>query len=201
MKIIGSVTSPFTRIVRVLCEELKIPYDFQVTAPYSKLDADQDAFIALHNPLMKVPVLQDGNVSLIESRIIAEYLLSKYPNNIKDEWSENPIEKENILSAVLGVMDAGILSFSLRISNPGIDTDSGYILRCMNSMKSGLIWLNKQPTFGDNFGLPELVLICGLDWISKRDVIPWREYSQLTHIYEKYGERKSFQTTAIPESI
>lgn len=199
MRIIGSATSPFVRIVRVVCEELGLPYTHQVTAPYAQLSPEEDAAIARYNPLMKVPALEDGGVALIESRVIARYLLAKRPNPVAEQWAASPVEEENVLSVILGTIEAGTLAFSLRLSNPEIGA-GGYIARSASRLRGGLAWLDAQPSLGRGFGLPEIALVCGLDWFARRDVAPWREHARLARVYNACVGRRSFQATAIPEA-
>src|SRR5690606_3123868 len=70
MKLIGSLTSPYVRKVRVVMAEKKLEYDFVVEDVWA-----QDTSIQIHNPLGKVPcLLMDDNGSLFDSRVIVEYL-------------------------------------------------------------------------------------------------------------------------------
>src|SRR3546814_9785566 len=70
MKLIGSLTSPYVRKVRVVMAEKKLEYDFVVEDVWA-----QDTSIQTHNPLGKVPcLLMDDNGSLFDSRVIVEYL-------------------------------------------------------------------------------------------------------------------------------
>ncbi|MGH8757661.1 MAG: glutathione S-transferase N-terminal domain-containing protein, partial [Burkholderiales bacterium] len=70
MKLIGSLTSPYVRKVRVALAEKRIDYEMQVDLPW-----DEDTKVPEYNPLGKVPVLllDEGN-SLFDSRVIVEYL-------------------------------------------------------------------------------------------------------------------------------
>jgi glutathione S-transferase len=201
MKIIGSVTSPFTRIVRVLCEELALSYEFELTAPFGKLDRNKDEFVATFNPLMKVPALQDGDQLIFDSRVISAYLLKRNPTAAIQLPELDAINYENLLTVIYGVVDAGILSFMLKISYPGIDTTAGYISRCTARIDSGLAWLSAQPGLGEGFGLAEIALICGLDWFAKRNIVPWRRFGSLAQTYDEFSSRQSFLRTAIPDAI
>jgi glutathione S-transferase len=67
--------APMSRSIRIywLLEELGIPYQLQVVefqipkVPFSQL-----------TPLKKVPVLEDGDVTMIESGAMLEYLIERY---------------------------------------------------------------------------------------------------------------------------
>jgi glutathione S-transferase len=70
MKLIGSLTSPYVRKVRVVMAEKKLDYEFVLENVWA-----EDTQIQAHNPLGKVPcLLMDDNGSLFDSRVIVEYL-------------------------------------------------------------------------------------------------------------------------------
>jgi glutathione S-transferase len=69
--------APRTRSVRVrwLLEELGVPYELRrVTFNVPKQTFDQDT------PLGKLPVIQDGDVTICESGAIVEYIVERYGN-------------------------------------------------------------------------------------------------------------------------
>ena len=78
MKLIGSLTSPFVRKVRIVAAEKFIEYEFVVDVPW-----EADTQVPEYNPLGKVPVwvMEDGK-SLFDSRVIVEYL-----ENMRDRKS------------------------------------------------------------------------------------------------------------------
>lgn len=67
--------TPRTRSLRVvwLCEEMGIPYQLQMV-PFG---APTPEFLAV-NPLGAVPALVDGDVTMIESIAMMQYIMSKY---------------------------------------------------------------------------------------------------------------------------
>jgi glutathione S-transferase len=67
-----------TRSVRVvwLLEELAVPYEL-ATFEFTRENLRRPEYLALH-PLGKVPVIEDGDVTLFESGAILEYVLEKY---------------------------------------------------------------------------------------------------------------------------
>src|SRR5690625_7944313 len=70
MKLIGSLTSPYVRKVRVVMAEKKLDYELVIDDVGSA-----DAIITEHNPLGKVPCLAiDDFGNLFDSRVIVEYL-------------------------------------------------------------------------------------------------------------------------------
>jgi len=202
MKIIGSVTSPFTRFVRVTCEELSLSYEFEITPPFSKLTKDQENLINTHNPLMRVPILVDGETEIMDSRIIVQHLIKKYGK--KDGFGAGfPAQPpdENILTVILGTVDAGILRFVLGASNKEINADAGYMARSRERMRHGFEWLERQSSLGREFGIPETMLICGLEWFKKRDIYDWNVFLNIVKTYKSHCDRPSLVKTRIPEAI
>jgi len=69
--------APMTRSVRVrwLLEEMKLPYTLD-RVEFARGDVGGAAFRAV-NPLQKVPAFKDGDVVILESLAINEYILAK----------------------------------------------------------------------------------------------------------------------------
>jgi len=76
LKIYGFPTSTCTRRVGVVCEELKIPYEFVVVS-IPKSEQKSPAFME-HQPFGVVPYIVDDGYELYESRAIGRYLVAKY---------------------------------------------------------------------------------------------------------------------------
>ena len=70
MKLIGSLTSPFVRKVRVVLAEKKLDYKFEVEDVWAA-----ETRIMESNPLGKVPCLvMEGGEAIFDSRVIVEYV-------------------------------------------------------------------------------------------------------------------------------
>lgn len=72
MKLFGHPFSSNSRRVQMLCEELKIPYDYHLV-DLAKLQQHSAEFLAI-NPNGKVPVIDDAGFVLWESQAIMRYL-------------------------------------------------------------------------------------------------------------------------------
>lgn len=72
--------APNSRAVRILwlLEELELPYELN-KMDFDPKDLKSDAHRARH-PLGRVPVLDDGDVTLFESGAIVEYILERHKN-------------------------------------------------------------------------------------------------------------------------
>ncbi len=204
MQIIGSQTSPFVRMVRTTCEELNQPYELLETGFFVNMSKDANALVNANNPLMKVPVLHDGDKSIIDSRIIINYLINKSGDNANADFSTTiNDEQQNLITVILGVADAAVLRFIFG-KTTDLDPDKGYLKRSFTRIETGLAYLNeqsdnKQGDLGKTFGVPELMLLCLLQWFKKRDICDWSIYDNLVTIHDRYKDRGSVIKTAIPE--
>jgi len=199
LKVLGSLTSPFVRTVRTTCEELGLEYELVQTSFFAKMNAQDEATIQKHNPVMRVPVLVDGDQGILDSRIICRYLIEKSGNNNTFQSSfEEKIREENAVSMIHGAIDAGVLRFILALENA--DLNSGYLARSYKRMESCLEALNAEKQLGQNFGLAEMMLVCALEWFKKRSVIDWSGYDHLLSVYNRHKDRPSLVVTRIPET-
>src|SRR5450631_2318725 len=106
MKLIGSLTSPYVRKVRVVMAEKKLDYQFELEDVWG-----QDAILK-SNPLGKVPCLvMEGGEAVFDSRVIVEYLdtLSPVGKLIPPPGRER-IEVRTWEALSDGLLDASILA-------------------------------------------------------------------------------------------
>lgn len=204
LKIIGSLTSPFVRIVRVVCEELHAPYEVDVVLPFGKMSEEQNRRINENNPLMKVPILIDKGQNVLDSRVIVTYLLKHYAANktpdFSTEFPKTP-QEDNIVSTIYGIADSGVLGFMTKNTHPEVNMDHGFMKRSNDRLEHGLAWLDKQQSLGQDFGVPEALLICVLEWFTKRNICDWQKYPHLESVHSRFQNRPSLVKTRIPKEL
>ena len=108
MKLIGTLTSPYVRKVRVVLAEKKLDYRLELDQVWS-----DEATIGRSNPLGKVPCLVlDGGDAMFDSRVIVEYLdtLSPVQRLIPASGRERA-EVKTWEALADGVLDAGVLAW------------------------------------------------------------------------------------------
>ena len=71
----GAAASPFVRKVRVVLALKNLPYEHIPSMPWSK-----DEELKKVSPLEKVPALQDGDLTIADSKVICRYLEAAYPD-------------------------------------------------------------------------------------------------------------------------
>lgn len=201
MKLIGSLTSPYVRKIRIVLAEKKIDYDLVLDSPW--VEGNQ---VAALNPLGKVPVLVLEDAStLYDSRVIAEYLDTVAPNNrLIPASGRERISVKRWEALADGVLDAAVAAF-LEARRPDgerspswIDRQHGKIAQALQVMSDEL---GEQPwCHGNNLSLADIAVGCALGYVSFRlPDIPWgKHHRNLAHLYEKLMQRSTFAETAPP---
>ena len=106
MKLIGAVTSPYVRKVRIVMAEKKLDYQFVLE------DVWTSDTIVTSNPLGKVPCLiMEGGEAVFDSRVIVEYVdaLSPVGKLIPGSGRERA-EVRTWEALADGLMDAALLA-------------------------------------------------------------------------------------------
>jgi len=199
MKLIGSVTSPYVRKVRVVLAEKKLDYAFELENVWSP-----DTKIAASNPLGKVPclVMEDGS-AMYDSRVIAEYLDTLTP--VCKLLPANSRDRANVKvweALADGVVDAAVLAYLERTQRPAELQSQAWIERQMGKVHNGLRVmsdnLGEQPfCMGIHYTLADVAVGCVLGWLSLRfPAIDWRAgHPNLARLFDKLSERASFRDT------
>ncbi|HMG24372.1 MAG TPA: glutathione S-transferase family protein [Kofleriaceae bacterium] len=100
LQLIGTPLSHFTRKIRMLLAELGVEFEF-VRAPGVLAPATASYG---GNPLLRVPTLVDGDVTLIDSDHIARYLMRKHDPGDRLGVSSDRVRDLNRLALVNGIM-------------------------------------------------------------------------------------------------
>jgi len=196
----GAAPSHFTRKVRVVLQELQLA--FQFAAVSRLLDASTEAFG--ENPLLLIPVLEDGAYRLVESDLICEYLLERYGKNkisLYPEAGDRVLHKQR-LAIMNGGMSAGATIMRAKRSQiPNFD-DYSYYQQERAAITASLSWLDKdlgaRVAYGEDNALTmlEISLQCFVDWAPFREMIPNLDaYPNLKKFQAHWAERASFAAT------
>jgi len=199
MKLIGSVTSPYVRKVRVVMADKKLDYSFIQENVWAA-----DTTIQQTNPLGKVPclVMEDGS-ALYDSRVIAEYLdtltpvCKLLPPNGRDRADVKVWE-----ALADGVLDAAVLVRLERTLRPQEQQSPQWIARQLGKVTAGLQVMSDKLgdgafCMGKNYSLADVAVGCALGWLSFRfPEIDWRgDHANLARLHDKLAERASFKDT------
>jgi glutathione S-transferase len=202
MKLIGSLTSPYVRKVRIVFSEKKVDVDHVLENVWSP-----DTIITQTNPLGKVPclVLEDGGV-IYDSRVIAEYAdglspVSKLiPADARDRASVKTWE-----ALADGIMDAGILARLELTLRPAEQQSKTWVDRQMGKIQTALRQMSEQLgenawCHGNQMTLADIAVGCAVGYLLFRfPEVQWqKQYPNLDRLYQKLMQRASFVETAPP---
>lgn len=204
MKLIGSLTSPYVRKVRVVMGEKKLDYEFLLEDVWSA-----DTNIQAYNPLGKVPCLiMDDGGSLFDSRVIVEYLDTLSPvGRLIPQTGRDRAATKCWEAVADGVLDAAV---SINIENNRREPQfrsQAWIDRQYAKIKAGLEFMNASLgdqafCMGINFSLADVAVGCALGYLDLRcGHLNWRnDYGNLQRLDEKLQSRTSFTSTLPPKS-
>jgi glutathione S-transferase len=205
MKLIGSLTSPYVRKVRIVMAEKKLDYRLELEDVWSA-----DTRIAAANPLGKVPCLvMEGGEAVFDSRVIVEYVDTLSPvSRLIPASGRERAEVRTWEALADGLLDAAIAA-RLEQTWPGrtdaqrspawIDRHLAKIHAALKAMSLGLG--EKAWCAGIHFSLADIAVGVALAYLDFRfPQIDWREpYPNLARLHEKLAQRQSFIDTAPPK--
>mgnify|MGYP002141974257 CR=1 FL=1 len=209
MKLIGSLTSPYVRKVRIVMAEKKLDYQFELE------DVWGNDHILKMNPLGKVPCLvMEGQDSItgavFDSRVIVEYVDTLSPvGKLIPERGRERCEVRTWEALADGLLDASIAA-RLEQTWPGrtaAERSAAWTERQMSRVEAALKamahGLGEKPwCSGNHFTLADIALGCALGYLEFRfPSIAWREaHPNLARHYDKLMARPSFQDTRPPQA-
>lgn len=201
MKLIGALTSPYVRKVRVVMAEKKLDYDF-VTENVWSADTQINEF----NPLGKVPCLvMEGSEALHDSRVIVEYLDTLSPvGKLIPPVGRERAEVKTWEALADGLLDAAILArleatwagrSEAERSQAWIERQLGKVQGALRAMGQGLA--DKPFCAGIHLSLADIAVGCSLGYLDFRfPQIDWRTpHPNLLRLYDKLAQRASFADT------
>jgi glutathione S-transferase len=201
MKLIGAITSPYVRKVRIVMAEKKLDYQFVSEDVWSATTT-----ITESNPLGKVPCLvMEGGEALFDSRVIVEYLdtLSPVGKLIAGSGRERAAIKTWEALAD-GLLDASILA-RLEAGWAGRapqERSQAWIDRQLQKVDDSLLAMSRG--LGDNtycsgihLSLSDIAVGCALGYLNFRfPQIEWTaRHPNLKRLYDKLMQRPSFIDT------
>lgn len=200
MKLIGSLTSPYVRKVRVVLAEKKLDYNFVLEDVWGS-----DAILA-SNPLGKVPCLvMEGGEAVFDSRVIVEYVdtLSPVGKLIPSSGRER-VEVRTWEALADGLLDAAISARLERTwkhradaqrCEAWVDRQLSRVTAVLKSVSQGL---GEKPfCAGNHFSLADIAVGCALLYLDFRfPEIAWRaEFPNVARLVDKLAARPSFVDT------
>jgi glutathione S-transferase len=202
MKLIGALTSPYVRKVRIVMAEKKLDYQLVLE------DVWANDNMLKSNPLGKVPCLVvEGVEAIFDSRVIVEYLDTLSPvGRLIPPTGRERVEVRTWEALADGVLDAAIAARleanwaprGEQRSQAWIDRNMGRVNAALKAMARGL---GEKPwCVGLHMSLADIAVGCALFYLDFRFAhIDWRsEHANLARLGDKLASRKSFIDTAPP---
>lgn len=202
MKLIGNLTSPYVRKVRIVLAEKKMDCELEIAAP---LEASSPLWRL--NPLGRIPVLVlDDETPLFDSPVIVEYIDKVTPNNkLLPEPNRARTEVKRWEALSDGLLDAAV-TVVYENRRPKKEQSASWIALQNETITHSLAFmaqeLGEQPfCMGTHFSLADIAVGTALGYLSFRfPAIDWRtDYPNLARLYEKLMQRPSFAETAPQE--
>lgn len=198
MKLIGAVTSPYVRKVRIVMAEKKLEYQFILEDVWAA-----DTTITQSNPLGKVPCLvMEGGEALFDSRVIVEYLDTLSPvGKLIPASGRERTEVKTWEALADGLLDAAIAArleahwvgrAESERSQAWIDRQLGKVHDSLGAMSQGLG--DKAFCTGSHLSLADIAVGCAVGYLDFRfPNINWRgDHPNLERLHEKLMQRQSF---------
>ena len=204
MKLIGSLTSPYVRKVRIVMAEKRLDYQLELEDVWA---SDR---ISQSNPLGKVPCLvMEGGEAMFDSRVIVEYMDTLSPvSRLIPERGRERAEVRTWEALADGVVDAAIL-VRLEQTYAGrteAQRSTAWVNRNLDKVHAGIAAMGKglgdKPyCAGIHLTLADIAVGCALSWLDFRFAhIDWRaSNANLTKLMDKLALRASFIDTAPPK--
>ena len=203
IRLLGSLTSPYVRKVRIVMAEKRIDYQLELEDVWSP-----DTRILEANPLGKVPclIMEDGG-AVFDSRVIVEYLDGMTPvAKLIPPSGRERAEVRTWEALADGVSDALILTRLEQTQRPAEQQSHKWIERQMHKVHAGIKAMShglgdKPWCNGHAYSLADIAVGCALGYLDFRfRHIDWRRlYPNLARLNEKLAARPSFVDTQPPQ--
>lgn len=211
--LIHSRDSPYARRVRIVLAELGLSYDSRLHPTVYAIPE-----LAALAPTLRIPVWQDDQGTLFDSGLIVEYLLSRYGAGAAGDAPRSagvlpPLARAlrrperlwadgKLLATVDDLTDAGFLLRQLALS--GVEEEAvRYLQRVRQRIASTLDWLEAQAApqgfLPGVFSMPDVWLVCALEWAEFRGTYAWRGRPKLEAMMARLAARPSVAATAHEE--
>ncbi|GAB4552078.1 MAG: glutathione S-transferase N-terminal domain-containing protein [Rhizobacter sp.] len=203
MKLIGALTSPYVRKVRIVMAEKRLDYQLELEDVWNR------DTITKSNPLGKVPCLvMEGGEAVFDSRVIVEYVDTLSPvGRLIPERGRERTEVRTWEALADGVLDAAILA-RLEQTWAGrneAQRSAAWVSRQMDKVHASLAAMSqglgdKPFCSGIHFSLADIATGCALGYLDFRFAhIDWRsQYPNLEKLDAKLAQRQSFMDTKPP---
>lgn len=180
LKLYGSTTSPYVRRIRMLLANVE--HDFISMQIFAGKDRDH---LMSKNPTLKIPMLEDGEDIIYDSRVIFRYLAEKY-SLPSLTW-----QQENLLTVIDSINDSLVQLLLLQRSEIHSDDDKLYFKLQDERVTHAFSHLNDAVEQGAfvHWEYPAICLFCLVDWTAFRQLHELNSYPSLLEFVADHKER------------
>jgi glutathione S-transferase len=203
LRLVGSLTSPYVRKVRIVMAEKRIECQLEQEDVWSP-----ESNIQQSNPLGKVPclIMEDGG-AVFDSRVIVEYLDTMTPvAKLIPATGRERVEVRTWEALADGLLDAAIAVRLEQTQRPPEQQSQKWIDRQMGKVNAALEAMahgadGKNWCHNNVYSLADIAVGCALGYLDFRfPQIDWRaRHPSLDKLYAKLSSRQSFIDTAPPK--
>lgn len=197
----GTPLSHFTRKIRVLLAELGVAHDF---VRETSVLATTTAGYA-NNPLLRLPTLIHGDVTLIDSDHIARYLVATYdPADRFGVLSQRP-DDLNRLAVVNGIMANEVVLILAKRGGLADVEQVVYFRKLATAIDSGLAWLETHAAgAAERFDYADMTAMCMWQHLVHYQlplIAPLDRYPRISAWVAQHAARDSIARTAPEASL
>ena len=203
VKLYYSNGSPFARKVRIVLAELGLPYESDINDNLRPVEG-------MLGPTLAVPVLEDGGLTLWESDLVVDYLLTTYGGAAKPAgdpplapWLARPEHRweDQRLLATIATYAGSMINLRMMLVDGLTPDNSDYLARQRARAERCLDWLEARVTpegfLPGWFSIPDIAFICPTVFCEARGVMPWRGRPGLEKLFDRCRTRPSMMATEI----
>lgn len=179
MQLFGSTSSPYVRRLRLFMQDMA--HDFVLVDIFNAQDR---AKFAVQNPSLKIPMLKDGEHTILDSGNIFRYLQTKSGSQALT-W-----DQQNILTSIDAANESLVQLLILSRSDIDTSEDKLYFRIQRERLEAIFAHLEKIANQGEfkNWNYLAISLYCLLDWILFRQLYDISHYSQLSQLHSNWDQ-------------
>ncbi|MFT6633748.1 MAG: glutathione S-transferase [Bacteriovoracaceae bacterium] len=185
MKLIGSITSPYVRKVRIILNTYNYEYEFEKLQALSPRGGET---LETYGSIKRIPILVRDGKTIFDSSIISEYLLAEQGVTLS-------VDDKLTLRLIDELSDAGVTLFQQILWKIDVDWSDERSKKVLRRYHLILVELDK--TVDKLTELQKEWLFCVLDWLLLRSIFNWEsEYKNLELFYMNNRNLDKFTKTS-----
>ena len=200
--------SPFARGIRIILDELGLDYERreEITTPSVQQRAKA-------TPTLQVPTFWDGDITLWESTLIADYLLTTYtdrssatPPLAESIWRRATRWQDKLILSTIQTFGTTVATIS-QMKTSGVERDGNmYLIRCVERLPHLMAWLEQQTVSqGEGFfetvvSVQDIFLACWIRFIENRPLdldLKLEDHPKIESLLGRVDQRDSFKNNPI----